>query len=134
MKPIIILISMSADSTLSSGDTLALDTITGSSSHGVTVSSGVITLPQGYQWSVQAQCVPTALASADLDWYVNSSASTTFQNTGISLLNSASNTSNLIGFIAVNSISASVDIELRSSASVTIDADFSCMILIGYPS
>jgi hypothetical protein len=134
MKPILVHIIMSTNQTLASGDTLAVDTVTGSTGHGVTISSGVVTLPAGHQWAIQAQVRPTSLVNANLNWYVNNSASTTFQNTGISLLNSTSNTSNLMSFIALNSTSSSIDFELRADAAVTIDSNFTCMILMGYPS
>ena len=134
MKPILVHITMSTNQTLASGDALAVDTITGSTGHGVTISSGVVTVPSGYQWAIQAQVSSTALVNADLDWYVDNSASTTFQNTGISLLNSTGNTSNLMGFIALNSSSSSIDVELRADAAVTIDSYFTCMILMCYPS
>lgn len=134
MRPIFCILHLTADDTLASGDPVGWSVQDGTSGHGVTVASGVVTLPSGYHWFAQAQVIGTAITTVDLDWYVDSSASTTFTETGITLINSTSSGSNMVGHCYIDASSASVDLELRATGAVTTDADFCFLMLIGYPS
>lgn len=134
MKPVLVHVTLSANSTLASGDPVGFDTVTGSSSHGVTISNGVVTVPSGYQWFCQAQIISNAIVTANIDWYLNGSAATVFAESGIAITTSTTVTSNVIGHCSVDTTSSSADIELRSDAAFTVESDFSFMLLIGYPS
>jgi hypothetical protein len=134
MKPILCILELSSDQALSSGDPINWSVQDGTSGHGVTVSSGVITLPSGHKWFAQMQVVPDALTALDVDWYVDNSASTLFSKTGISIItNPTSSGSNVVGHCYIDASSSSVDLESRVDATVTIDASFSFIFLIGYP-
>ena len=134
MKPILCILELSSDQALSSGDPINWSVQDGTSGHGVTVSSGVITLPSGHKWFAQMQVVPDALTALDVDWYVDNSASTLFSKTGISIItNPTSSGSNVVGHCYIDASSSSVDLESRVDAAVTIDASFSFIFLIGYP-
>jgi hypothetical protein len=135
MKPILCILELSADEALSAGDPIGWSVQDGTSSHGVSVSSGVITLPSGHHWFAQVQAVPTTLSALDVDWYIGGSASTTFSKTGISLITSpTTSASNVVGHCYIDASSSSVDLESRVNAALTIDASFSFVFLIGYPS
>lgn len=133
MKPILVVLELSSDESLSSGDPVGWSVQAGSSSHGVTVSSGVITLPTKFKWFAQMQVIPTTLDALDVEWYVDGSASALFAKTGITLINSNTNTSNVIGHCYIDASTTSVDLESRVDGAITIDADFSFIFLIGYP-
>lgn len=134
MRPIFVLLNLASDATLTSGDPVPYVVDSGTSGHGVTTSSGVITAPSGYQWLVQAQTITTALTSVNFDWYQNSVASTTFARTGVALVNSTTSGSNNVGHAYFDASGSSVDIELRASAGCTVDASFCWLMLTGYPS
>ena len=134
MRPIFCILHLTADDTLASGDPVGWAVQDGTSGHGVTVASGVVALPSDHHWFAQSQVVATTLTTVDLDWYVDSSASTTFAETGVNLINSTSSGSNIVGHCYIDASSASVDLELRASGAVTVDADFCFVLLIGYPS
>ncbi len=134
MKPVLVYITMSADQTMASSDTLLFDTITGSTGHSVTISSGVVTVPSGHQWFCQVQALSSNIVTVDLDWYINSSVSTLFANTGITQTTLATATGNSVAHCALDAISSTVDVELRANGAVTIESDFAFMTLIGYPS
>ena len=134
MRPIFCMLNLSADDTLTSGDPVGWAVQDGTSGHGVTVTSGVVALPSGYHWFAQGQVAATSITTVDLDWYVDSSASTTFAQAGINLINSTSAGSNMVAHCYLDASSASVDLELRASGGVTVDADFCFVLLIGYPS
>lgn len=134
MKPVLVFITMSANQSMSSGDTVAFDTLDGSSSHGVTIFNNVVTVPSGYQWFCQAQVASNTITTVNVNWYINNSVSTTFQNTGITTTTSTSATSNSVAHCALDASSSSVSVELRADASFSVESDFSFMILIGYPS
>jgi len=134
MKPVLVYITMSADQTMASSDTLLFDTTTGSTGHGVTISSGVVTVPSGYQWFCQVQACSDNIVTAELNWYIGGSVSTLFANTGISQESVTTLTSNNIAHCALDAINASVDVELRADSAITIEDEFTFMILIGYPS
>ena len=70
----------------------------------------------------------------NIDWYLNGSVATVFAESGIATNTGTSITSNVIGHCAVDAISSSANIELRSDAAFTVESDFSFMLLIGYPS
>ena len=134
MKPVVVILELSSDESLSSGDPVGWSVQAGSSSHGVTVSSGVITLPAGFKWFALMQVTPTTLDALDVEWYVDGAASTLFAKTGITLIsNSTTNTSNVIGHCYIDASTTSVNLESRVDAALTIDADFSFIFLIGYP-
>jgi hypothetical protein len=133
MRPIFAILHLTADDTLASGDPVGWAVQDGTSGHGVTVTSGVIALPNGYHWFVQSQVTATTLTTVDLDWYVDSAASTTFQETGVSLIGSGTSGSNCVAHCYIDAASASVDLELRASGAITADADFCFVLLIGYP-
>lgn len=134
MRPIFCILHLTADDTLASGDPVGWAVQDGTSGHGVTVTNGVIVLPSGHHWFAQSQVVATTLTTVDLDWYVDSSASTTFAETGVNLINSTSSGSNMVGHCYIDASSASIDLELRATGAVTVDADFCFVLLIGYPS
>jgi len=134
MRPVFCMLNLSADDTLASGDPVGWSVQDGTSGHGVVVSSGVIALPTGHHWFAQAQIIPTSITTVDLDWYVDSAASTTFAETGVNLINSTSAGSNMVAHCYLDTTTASVDLELRASGGVTVDADFCFVLLIGYPS
>ena len=134
MRPIFCILHLTADDTLASGDPVGWAVQDGTSSHGVTVTSGVVALPSGHHWFAQSQVAATTLTTVDLDWYVDSSASTTFAETGVSLIGSGTSSSNVVGHCYIDASSASVDLELRAAGAVTADANFCFMMLIGYPS
>tara|TARA_B100000886_G_scaffold312884_1_gene249149 strand:+ start:158 stop:586 length:429 start_codon:yes stop_codon:yes gene_type:complete len=134
MKPVLVYITLSTDSVLANGDPVAFDTVTGSSNHGVTISNGVVTVPSGYQWFCQAQIISNIVVAANINWYLNGSVATVFAESGIATNTGTSITSNVIGHCAVDAISSSANIELRSDAAFTVESDFSFMLLIGYPS
>ena len=133
MRPIFCILHLTTDDTLASGDPVGWAVQDGTTGHGVTVASGVVALPSGHHWFAQSQVVASSLTTVDLDWYVNSSASTTFAETGISLIGSGSSGSNCVAHCYIDASSASVDLELRAAGAVTADADFCFMLLIGYP-
>lgn len=134
MRPIFCLLNLASDATLASGDPVPYVVDDGTTGHGVTTSSGVITVPSGYQWLAQAQVVTTALVTVDFDWYEDNSASTTFAETGVTLLNSSQNGSNNVAHAYFDAAGSSVDIELRASTGCTADASFCWLMLTGYPS
>jgi hypothetical protein len=133
MRPIFCILHLTADDTLASGDPVGWSVQTGTSGHAVTVTNGVIVLPSGYHWFAQGQVVSTTITTVDLNWYVDSSASGTFAQTGINLINSASAGSNMVGHCYIDASDASIDLELRATGAVTVDASFCFMLLIGYP-
>ena len=133
MRPIFCILHLSSDDSLAPNDPVGWVVQDGTSAHGVTASSGVVTLPSGYHWFSQSQVIPTALTTVDFDWYIDSVASTTFAETGISLIGSGSSGSNCVAHCYIDAASASVDLELRAAGAVTADADFCFMLLIGYP-
>ena len=133
MRPIFCVLHLTADDSLVSGDPVGWAVQDGTSGHGVTVTSGVVTLPSGYHWFSQSQVIPTALTTVDFDWYVDSVASTTFAETGITLIGSGTSSSNCVAHCYIDASSATVDLELRASATCTADANFCFMLLIGYP-
>ncbi len=134
MRPIFCILNLTADATLASGDPVGWAVQDGTSGHGVSVTNGVIVLPSGHHWFAQAQAAATTITTVDLNWYVDSTASTTFAKTGISLLDSITTGSNVVGHCYVDAASATVDLELRAGAAVTVDASLSFIFLIGYPS
>lgn len=134
MKPVLCVLELSSDQAISSGDPINWSVQDGTSGHGVTVSSGVITLPVGKNWFAQMQVVPTTLTALDVDWYVNNSASTLFEKTGISIItNPTTSGSNVVGHCYIDASSSSINLESRVNAALTIDASFSFIFLIGYP-
>tara|TARA_S200002703_G_scaffold74010_4_gene63853 strand:- start:3331 stop:3735 length:405 start_codon:yes stop_codon:yes gene_type:complete len=134
MTPIFCLLRLNSDATLSAGDAVPVIVDSGTSGHGVTVASGVVTLPSAYQWFAQTQIVPTSIISVDFDWYVGSTASTTFAQTGVSLVNSTTSGSNNIGYAYFDVAMSTKNIELRASVACTVDASFTWLMLTGYPS
>ena len=135
MRPIFVILHLTGDQTLTSGDPVGWSVQTGTSGHGVTVSSGVVTLPTKFQWFAQAQICCTTLTGVDLDWYVNGSASSLFAETGISLVTSPTTSgSNIVGHCYIDTSSVSVDIELRAGGAMTAEEETCFLLLIGYPS
>ena len=134
MKPILCVLELSSDQALSSGDPIGWSVQDGTSGHGVTVSNGVITLPSAHKWFAQSQVVLTSVTACSFDWYVDNSASTTFDSTGIEILTSGGATSNVVAHAYVDAADSSTDLELRSQTnSITAEADHCFLILIGYP-
>ena len=133
MRPIFCILHLTADVTLSAGDAVGWAVQNGTSGHGVTVAGGIVALPHGFHWFAQSQVIATTLTTVDLDWYVDSVASATFAETGVSLIGSGTSGSNCVAHCYIDAASASVDLELRASGAITADADFCFMLLIGYP-
>ena len=115
---------VSTSTVLSSGDAIPYALLNGTSGHGVTVSSGVITLPKG-EWSVIASAETTNPETFQADWYINSTINNQFPK--LTEYNSTS-TSNLGSTSIVTH--GDVTIELRVNAGVTV-TNYSDLIIIG---
>lgn len=135
MRPIFCILHLTADDTLASGDPVGWAVQDGTSGHGVTVASGVVTLPSGFQWFAQSQICCTSLTGVNLDWYVDGSASALFAECGVSLVTSPTTSgSNVVGHCYIDAASGSVDLELRADGAMTAEQETCFMLLIGYPS
>lgn len=134
MTPIFCLLHLTSDATLAIGDPVPFVVQSGSSGHGVTTSSGVVTVPSGYQWFCQGQVLTTSIIDINFDWYVGGSASTTFTETGVTLLSDVTKGSNSVGHAYIDASGSGQDVELRASAAGTVDASITWLMLTGYPS
>lgn len=114
----------STESSLSSGDAVPYAIESGTSGHGVTVSSGVVTLPSG-DWliSFTCECTSNTLFTADL--YEDSTQNTTFPTIRGS---SSTGESNLDSTAIPLFSNGSKTIELRVNNAVTVSANSDCLI------
>jgi len=112
-----------SDTALSVSDAVPYSVDNGTSGHGVTVSSGVITLPKG-DWVVNFTAESTAtIFGAQI--YVDSIADTTFpQIVGTT----STNTSNLDSTVIPLESTGSTTVELRVDTAVTISGQSDCLI------
>ena len=134
MRPIFVILNLTSDESLSSGDPVTWALQDGTTGHGVTVSSGVVTLTSGYHWFAQAQICCTTLTGVNLNWYVDNSASTLFSECGVSLVTSPTTTgSNVVGHAYIDASKNTVDLELRADGSMIGEQETCFMMLIGYP-
>ena len=134
MRPILCLLGITSDTSLSSGDPVPWVLNSGTSGHGITTSSGIVTLTSGYHWFAQSQVCATTLTATDLNWYVNNSASTLFQETGIKIITQpTTSSSNLVAHCYIDASTSTVDLELRTTNAITAEAITCSMLLIGYP-
>ena len=134
MKPILCLLNINADVSVASGNPIPWIVNSGTSGHGVSTSNGVITLTSGYHWFAQSQVSGTTITATDLNWYVDNSASTLFQETGIKIITSPStSSSNLVAHCYIDASTTTVDLELRTTNTITAEAITCSTLLIGYP-
>ena len=134
MRPIFVTLNLTSDQAMVSGDPVGWTVQAGTSGHGVTVASGVVTLPSGYQWFAQSQIACTSVTAVELHWYEDNVASTTFAKTGISLVTTLTSGSNIVAHCYIDASSSTVDLELRANGTMTADSECCFMLLIGYPS
>lgn len=114
------LVYLKASSTaLTTGDAIPYALVTGTSGHGVTVSSGVVTLPAG-EWICYATADTNALTdSLVAKWYVDSSLGTDFPHIIINgFVNTPFYTDMKSAAFTIN-ISATIELRLTSSDVTT---------------
>jgi hypothetical protein len=114
----------SSESSISSGDAVPYAIESGTSGHGVTVSSGVITLPSG-DWLISFTCECTTNATFTADIYDDNTQNTTFPTIRGS---SSSGVSNLDSTAIPLRSGGNKTIELRVNDSVTVSANSDCLI------
>jgi hypothetical protein len=114
----------STESSLSSGDAVPYAIESSTSGHGVTVSSGVITLPSG-DWLISLTCECTTNANFTADIYEDSIQNTTFPTIRGS---SSSGESNLDSTAIPLRSDSTKTIELRVNNAVTVSANSDCLI------
>ena len=117
-------LQVSAATTISSGDAIPYSIVNGTTGHGVTVNSGVVTLPRG-EWSIIASVETNNPEVFEAQWYVNSIANTTFPKIAEYTTTATSN----LGSTAIV-IQGERTVELRVNAGVTIQS-YSDMIIYG---
>ena len=102
--------------TLSVGDTVPYAILNGTSGHGVTVSSGVMTLPKG-EWLVHFRCESVDAKTWSANIYVDS-----IQNTTFPTISSRRNASLSHGSASTNQTNLDTTaIPLKSTGSTTIE-------------
>lgn len=117
-------LQVSAATTISSGDAIPYAIVNGTTGHGVTVSSGVVTLPRG-EWSIIASA-ETSLPQAFVgDWYVNGIKSTTFPSIVTYTLTTITNLES-----TAIVLQGDRTVEIRVTAGVTLSV-YSDMIIYG---
>ena len=114
----------STESTISSGDAIPYAVQNGTSGHGVSVSSGVITLPSG-EWLISFTAELTSTTGFSADIYVNSSIDSTFPT--VRALNSTGE-SNLDSTAIPLKSDGSTTVELRVNDDVTVSTNSDCLI------
>ena len=114
----------STESSISSGDAIPYAIQNGTSGHGVTVSSGVITLPSG-EWLISFTAELTTTASFTADIYLDSSINTTFPTIRGS---SSTGESNLDSTAIPIKSNGSTTVELRINSAETVSSNSDCLI------
>lgn len=114
----------SAESSLNSGDAIPYTIQNGTSGHGVTVSSGVITLPSG-EWLISFTAELTTTATFTADIYLDSSINTTFPTVRGS---SSASESNLDSTAIPIKSNGSTTVELRINSAETVSSNCDCLI------
>lgn len=115
---------LSSSTSLSSGDTVPYSISTATSGHGITVSSGVITLSKG-DWLLSFTVESAAPASYTADIYINGSIDNTFSQ--IKNENSIY-TSNLESTAIPIFSDGTTTIEMRVNSAVSISNNSDCLI------
>ena len=118
-----------SSSTISDGATALFTIDVGSNS--ITVSAGVFTLPQGYEWTVITQLGVNQAGSRIFNLLVDGQVIATNQR--IYVPSSTSNSANLWATNVLTTESAPKTVQLRnnSGASVTADTSSSGLFIIG---
>ena len=109
---------------LSSGDAIPYAIVNGTVGHGVTVNSGVVTLPRG-EWSVLASAETNNPQAFIGQWYINGVANSTFPKIAEYTVTTKSN----LGSTALVT-QGNKTIEIRVNANITIQT-YSDMIIFG---
>ena len=117
-------LQVSAATTISSGDAIPYAIVNATTGHGVSVSSGVITLPRG-EWSIIASAETSTLEAFTGQWYVGGVANTTFPK----IAEYTSNVYSNLGSTAIV-LQGGRTVEIRVNAGITVSA-YSDMIICG---
>ena len=115
---------LSSSTTINSGDAVPYSISTGTSGHGITVSSGVITLSKG-DWLISFTVESQSVASYTADIYLNGSIDNTFPQI-------KNNNSTTISNLETTAIPIASDgtttIEMRVNSSIALSANSDCLI------
>lgn len=118
---------------LSSGNTVPYAISYGTSGHGVTVSSGIMTLPKG-EWLVQFKCEAVTTSYLVADIFVDGTQNTNFPqiisrlNPSLTHANSNTNKSNLDTTAIPIRSDGSTTIELRVGSNSNVSEASDCLI------
>ena len=119
-----------SQTSLSVGDTVPYAILNGTSGHGVTVSSGVITLPKG-EWLIHFRCETVSVESWTAGIYIDSVQNTIFptissrRNASLSHGDSNTNRTNLDTSAIPLKSTGSTTIELRIDTMTSTSEIFS---------
>lgn len=115
---------LSSSSSLSSGDAVPYAISTGTSGHGITVSSGVITLSKG-DWLISFTAESQSASAYTADIYIDGSIDNTFPQ----IKNNNSTTVSNLETTAIPILSdGTTTIEMRVNSAVSISDNSDCLI------